>query len=65
MDYSYGSLTSMCSPFFPQLRQELGPFLVDKTKLIEKIADRGLTGKVELVLRPRRCGKTTMLQMLR
>jgi hypothetical protein len=65
MDYSHGSLTSMCSPFFPQLRQELGPFLVDKTKLIKKIADRGLTGKVELVLRPRRCGKTTMLQMLR
>ena len=65
MDYSHGVLKPMCSPIFPQLRKQLGPFLVDKTKLIEKIADRGLTGKVELVLRPRRCGKTTMLQMLR
>jgi predicted AAA+ superfamily ATPase len=65
MDYSHGVLKSMCSPFFPQLRKQLGPFLVDKTKLIEKIIDNGLNGNVDLVLRPRRCGKTTMLQMLK
>jgi hypothetical protein len=64
MDYSRGVLRSMCSPFFPDLRNQLGPFLVDKTKLIEKIVDRGLNGQVDLVLRPRRCGKSTMLQML-
>ena len=65
MDYSHGVLKSMCSPFFPQLRKQLGPFLVDKTKLIEAILDDGLNGSVELVLRPRRCGKTTMLLMLK
>jgi len=65
MDYSHGSLTSMCSPIFGELRQELGPYLVDKTKLIESIVDGRLNAKVELVLRPRRCGKTTMLHMLR
>jgi hypothetical protein len=37
MDYSHGVLRSMCSPFFPDLRAQLGPFLVDKTKLIENI----------------------------
>ena len=65
MDYSRGVLRAMCSPFFPQLRKQLGPFLVDKTKLIEVIIDRGLNGNVEFVLRPRRCGKSTMLQMLK
>jgi predicted AAA+ superfamily ATPase len=55
----------MCSPFFPQLHQQLGPFLVDKTKLIEMVIHDGLNGNVDLVLRPRRCGKTTMLQMLK
>jgi hypothetical protein len=65
MDYSHGVLESMCSPFFPQLRQQLGPFLVDKTKLIEMIIHNSLNGNVDLVLRPRRCGKTTMLQMLK
>ncbi|KIM82132.1 hypothetical protein PILCRDRAFT_820521 [Piloderma croceum F 1598] len=64
MDYSHGVLQSMCSPFFPQLREQLGPFLVDKTKLIEKLVDNGLNGDVDLVLRPRRCGKTTTLLML-
>jgi predicted AAA+ superfamily ATPase len=65
MDYSGGVLESMCAPFFPQLREQLGPFLVDKTKLIENIVNNGLNGTVNLVLRPRRCGKTTMLYMLK
>jgi predicted AAA+ superfamily ATPase len=49
------------------MRGELGPYLVDKTKLIETIVDdRRLIGHhVDLVLRPRRCGKSTMLQMLK
>ena len=55
----------MCSPFFPQLREDLGPYLVDKTKLIEDIVHRRMRGKVDLVLRPRGCGKSTMLQMLK
>ena len=55
----------MCSPFFPQLRNQLGRFLVDKTKLIENVINDGLNGNVDLVLRPRRCGKSTMLQMLK
>ncbi|KIM74728.1 hypothetical protein PILCRDRAFT_695764 [Piloderma croceum F 1598] len=55
----------MSSNFFPELRGELGPYLVDKTKLIENIVvHRRLTRHVDLVLRPRRCGKSTMLQML-
>ncbi len=65
MDYSRGVLKSKCSPFFPKLRKQLGPYLVDKTKFIENIVDNGLNGNVDLVLRPRRCGKTTMLQMLK
>jgi len=66
MDYSRGILEAMCSPFFPDLRRNLGPYLVDKTKLIENIVvNRRLTGNVDLVLRPRRCGKSTMLQMLK
>ena len=66
MDYSNGVLHSMCSSFFPEMRMELGPNLVDKTKLIEKIVDdRRLNGRVDLDLRPRRCGKSTMLQMLK
>ena len=66
MDYSIGVLDSMCSSFFPDLRSSLGPYLVDKTKLIENIVDHHcLTGRVDVVLRPRRCGKSTMLQMLK
>jgi predicted AAA+ superfamily ATPase len=65
IDYSHGVLKPMCSPFFPQLRKQLGPYLVDKTQLIEKIVNNGLNGNVHLVLRPRRCGKTTTLQMLK
>ena len=66
MDYSTGVLNTMSSNFFPELRGELGPYLVDKTKLIENIVDRRrLTRHVDLVLRPRRCGKSTMLQMLK
>jgi predicted AAA+ superfamily ATPase len=66
MDYSRGVLNVMCSPFFPDLRSDLGPYLVDKTELIKKIVDNNcLTGHVDLVLRPRRCGKSTMLQMLK
>jgi predicted AAA+ superfamily ATPase len=55
----------MCSPFFPHLHKQLGPFLVDKTQLIEDIVKNSLKGNVDLVLRPRRCGKSTMLQMLK
>jgi hypothetical protein len=56
----------MYSPFFPDLRSDLGPYLVDKTKLIENIVvNNRLTGQVDLVLRPRRSGKSTMLQMLK
>ena len=66
VDYSTGTLDFMSSNFFPDLRRKLGPYLVDKTKLIEDIVVRGrLTGDVDLVLRPRRCGKSTMLQMLK
>ena len=64
-DYSGGRLVSMCSSFFPDLREDLGRFLVDKTKLIEDIVDSRMRGKVDLVLRPRRCGKSTMLQMIK
>jgi len=64
-DYSGGCLVSMSSPFFPDLRKDLGRFLVDKTKLIEDIVDSRMHGKVDLVLRPRRCGKSTMLQMIK
>ena len=64
-DYSGGRIVSMCSPFFPDLRKDLGRFLVDKTKLIEDIIDSRMHGKVDLVLRPRRCGKSTMLQMVK
>ena len=64
-DYSGGRLLSMCSTFFPKLREDLGRFLVDKTKLIEEIVNSRMRGKVDLVLRPRRCGKSTMLQMLK
>jgi hypothetical protein len=48
MDYDRGVLRSMCSPFFPQLRKQLGPFLVDKTKLIEMIVHNSLNGNVDL-----------------
>ena len=68
VDYSRGVLKPMCSAFFGQLRKQLGPYLVDKTQLIDKIVNdglNGLNGNVHLVLRPRRCGKTTMLQMLK
>jgi predicted AAA+ superfamily ATPase len=66
MDYSRGVLNTMYSPFFPDLRSDLGPYLVDKTKLIENIVvNNRLTGQVDLVLRPRRSGKSTMLQMLK
>jgi len=44
---------------------DLGRFLVDKTKLIEEIVNSHMRGKVDLVLRPRRCGKSTMLPMLK
>ena len=66
MDYTTGVLDAMSSNFFPDLRRILGPYLVDKTKLIENIVvGHRLIGHVDLVLRPRRCGKTTMLQMLK
>ena len=66
MDYSTGVLNTNCSSFFPELRADLGPYLVDKTMLIENIiVNNRLTDHVDLVLRPRRCGKSTMLQMLK
>ena len=65
MDYSHGVLSSMCAPSFPMLRKQLGPFLVDKTKLVENIVKHGLNSNVDLVLQPRHCGKTTMLHMLK
>jgi len=45
-DYSQGVLDVPCSPFFDELRSQLGPFLVDKTALIEKIVNNGLNGQV-------------------
>ncbi|KAH9960947.1 hypothetical protein BC827DRAFT_1206471, partial [Russula dissimulans] len=51
-------------PAFRALREFLGPFLIDKTALIESIVNRGF-GEVDLVLRPRRCGKSAMLDMIR
>jgi hypothetical protein len=70
VNYSTGVLNSMCTPFFPKLRKELGPYLVDKTGLIENIVVNErlchrLCGHTDLVLRPRRSGKSTMLQMLK
>jgi len=66
MDYSIGVLNSMCSPFFPHLRADQGPYLVDKTELIENVVvNNRLRGHVDLVLRPRRCGTFNMLQMLK
>jgi hypothetical protein len=64
MGYSQGILCSM-SPFFPDLRDTLGPYLVDRIHLIENIVNSGLNGTVDLVLRPRRCDKSTMLQMIK
>ena len=60
MDYSTGALNAMYSNFLPQLREDLGPYLVDKTKLIENIiVDHSLIGhQVDLVLRPRCSGKS-------
>ena len=57
-------LSSLLNPSFRVLRQNLGRFFVDKTALIEHVVNRGF-GHVDLVLRPRRCGKSTMLDMLR
>ena len=65
VDYSTGELMPMVSNLFPELRHGLGPYLVDKTKLIENLIHRLGSGVVDLVLRPRRCGKSTMLQMLK
>ena len=64
-DYSGGRLTSSCPPSFPEMRHLLGRFLVDKTKLIEDIVERRMGGTVDFVLRPRRSGKSTMLQMMK
>ena len=64
-DYSGGRLTSSCSPFFDVMRFHLGRFLVDKTKLIEDIVNCRMGGIIDLVLRPRRCGKSSMLQMMK
>jgi hypothetical protein len=63
--YSHGMLVAMCPPFFPDLRETLGPYLINKTMLIERIVNTRMRGLVDLFLRPRRCGKSTMLQMLR
>jgi len=57
-------LSSLLNPSFRVLRQNLGRFFVDKTALIEHVVNRGF-GHVDLVLRPRRCGKSSMLDMLR
>jgi len=51
MDYSNGVLNAMSSPFFPKIWEELGPYLIDKTELIERIIDsHHLLGHVDLVL---------------
>jgi hypothetical protein len=53
MDYSTGVLNTMSSNFFPELRGELGPYLVDKTKLIENIVvHRRLTPMLILFFDP-------------
>jgi Predicted AAA-ATPase len=62
---SRGTLSAFRGPAFPGLRMSLGPYLVDKTAVIEKIVKTGLYQRVDLVLRPRRCGKSCMLHMLR
>src|ERR1700722_16682415 len=64
-DYRDGRLKAMSSSFFPELRAELGPSHSYKTKLIENIMVHHLIigQHINLVLRPRRCGKSTMLQM--
>jgi hypothetical protein len=51
MDYSRGVLKATNSPFFPDMRGNLGPYLVDKTELIKKIVDNNWTGDAHLVLR--------------
>ena len=63
MDYSRGVLKPTNTSLFPDLRRNLGPYLVDKTELIENVILNNRTGDVGLVLRPRRCGKSTMLQI--
>jgi Predicted AAA-ATPase len=64
LSFKRGSLSGTVDPTFRVMRKFLGPYLVDKTALIERIVDRGF-GEVDLVLRPRRCGKSSMLNMIR
>ena len=64
-DYSGGHPTASCSHFFSEMRDCLGRYLVDKTKLIEDIVGYLMSGVVDHVLRPRRCGKSSMLQMIK
>ena len=52
MDYSHGVLRPMCLPFFPQLCKQLGPFLVDKMKLIEMIVHKSWTAMLILFSNP-------------
>ncbi|SRR6266576_2778399 len=47
-DYSRGVLKVMNSPFFPDMRRNLGPYLVDKTGLIKNIVDNN--GQVMFIL---------------
>jgi hypothetical protein len=55
MDYSRGVLKAMNASFFPVVRRNLGPYLVEKMEFIKTIVDNSCTGGVHLVLRPGGC----------
>jgi hypothetical protein len=63
-DESEGVSTTLTDVHFPGMRNVLGRFYIDKTELIEKLISMG-EKRVDFVLRPRRCGKSAMLSMLR
>ena len=63
--FEEGNLLSLVGPDFREMRYSLGRFFVDRTALIERIITHGMGQRVDLVLRPRRCGKSCMLHMLK
>jgi hypothetical protein len=59
-DESKGVLTTFSDVRFPGMRDVLGRFYIDKTELSEKLISMGEKG-TDLVLRPRRRGKSAIL----
>jgi hypothetical protein len=64
MHHSNGSLETLSGPTFPGMRSVLGQYLIDKTELIARILSQGMSQQADLILRPRRCGKSCMLRMI-